>query len=328
MIYLWPFEILFRCLVAFRNFLYSQGLLPIKRLPGKVISIGNISIGGTGKSPLVMYFAKKLLLAGARPVILTRGYKSGLRDDEWQVLRNGHVVAGVARSDVIADEAMMQSMALPEVYVVVGAHRFDAAQEFLKHVTDSSPTHWILDDGFQHRQIHRDMDVVVVDVRKPWGQCLPAGRFREAKFALKRASMVILTKALSQAQADEVSKQVRQINRNCMVYDARFIQAPLRHVTGDVASSDSKYALVCSIANPGDVTEGLKANGLRIESVFAFSDHTRINSERILRGKNNFQCIVTTEKDWARDRRSFEGLGMPVYIAPITIEWHGFEPEF
>jgi tetraacyldisaccharide 4'-kinase len=328
MIYLRPLEILFRCLVAFRNFLYSQGLLPIKRLPGKVISIGNISIGGTGKSPLVIYFAKKLVSSGARPVILTRGYKSGLRDDEWQILRNGQVVAGVSRPDVIADEAMMQSTALPEVYVVIGAHRFEAAQEFLKRVTDSAPTHWILDDGFQHRQIHRDIDVVAVDVRKPWGLCLPAGRFREAKSALKRASMVIMTKALSHAQADLVSTQVRQINQNCLVYDARFLQAPLRHVCGDGTLSDPKYALVCSIANPRDVAEGLKANGVKIASVFAFADHSRIDAARILRGKNNFQCIITTEKDWARDRRAFEGLGIPVYIAPIAIEWQGFEPEF
>jgi len=328
MIYLWPFEMLFRFLVACRNCLYNLQLVPVRRLPGKVISVGNIGIGGTGKSPLVIEFAKKLLLAGGRPVVLTRGYKSGLQEGEWQILRLGKVIGGVSRPEVAADEALMESMALPEAYVVVSANRYMAAQEFLKQMGEWAPTHWILDDGFQHRQIHRDIDVVVVDVRNPWGRCLPVGRFRESKSALKRASVVILTKSVSQVQSEEISKQVRLINQKCLVYEARFAQASVRQVCGDVSEAGENYALVCSIANPKDVAEGLKAKGLSVTSVFAFTDHSRINPERILQAKKNFQRVVTTEKDWARDRHSFERLGMPVFIAPITVEWQGFEPEF
>jgi tetraacyldisaccharide 4'-kinase len=328
MIYLWPFEMLFRFLVACRNFLYNLQLVPVRRLPGKVISVGNIGIGGTGKSPLVIEFAKKLILAGGRPVVLTRGYKSGLQEGEWQILRHGKVIGGVSRPEIAADEALMESMALPEAYVVVCANRHRAAQEFLKQMAEWAPTHWILDDGFQHRQIHRDIDVVVVDVRNPWGRCLPVGRFRESKSALKRASVVILTKSVSQAQSEEISKQVRLINQKCLVYEARFAQASVRQVCGDVSEASENYALVCSIANPKDVAEGLKAKGLSVTSVFAFTDHSRINPDRILQAKKNFQRVVTTEKDWARDRHSFERLGMPVFIAPITVEWQGFEPEF
>ena len=327
MSYLSPVEWLFRCLVACRNFMYQHGLMPVKRLPGKVISVGNIAIGGTGKSPLVMDFAKRLLQAGARPVILTRGYKSGLREGEWQVLRNGQVFAGVSRSEVKADEAMMQSMAAPEIFVVVGSNRYDAAQHFLKLVTGWNPTHWILDDGFQHRQIHRDCDIVVIDVRRPWGPCLPVGRFREPRSALKRASWVVLTKSVSNERSDEVSNQIRKINRNCLVYETNFIQAPLRSVCGDASSSDGDCALVCSIANPEDVVGALKAKGVRIDAVFAFADHSRIDPLKISKSGKSFNRIVTTEKDWARDRQTLESLGLPIFIAPLAIEWRGFEPE-
>ena len=222
--YLWPLEVLFRLLVTFRNALYSLGLMPIKKLPGRVISVGNISIGGTGKSPLVMDFTRSLQLDGARVVVLTRGYKSGLLDDEWQVLYRGQVVAGTSRSGVCADEAMMQSTALQDSFIVVGANRLNAANNFLRYLPSWKPTNWILDDGFQHRQIYRDIDVVVIDARRPWGSCLPVGRFREPKSSLRRAAVVVLTKSTSDLRSDEVSKEIRRLNKYCLVYEARFDQ--------------------------------------------------------------------------------------------------------
>lgn len=321
-------SVLFRVLVNFRNLLYDLGVLPARRLPGVVISVGNISVGGTGKSPLVIDFVRRLIRSDARPVILTRGYKSGLKDGEWQVLKDGVVVAGTSRADIRADEAIMQSGVLPQAYVVVGANRFFAANEFLKWSSNWLPTHWVLDDGFQHRQIERDIDVVVIDARKPWGPCLPAGGFRETIRSLKRATAIVLTKSQNSTQSETVSSRIREINPTCSIYEAKFVQAPLKCVIGVAADKEASYALVCCVANPKDVVEGLGKLGLPIHKIFAFADHARIEPSKILAGERTFNRIVTTEKDWARDRESFERLGIAVDVAPIQTQWCGFEPEF
>lgn len=321
-------SILFRILVNLRNLLYDLGLLRVHRLPGVVISVGNISVGGTGKSPLVIDFVRRLIRSDARPVILTRGYKSGLKDGEWQILKDGIVVAGVNRAEIRADEAMMQSKALTQAYIVVGANRFFAANEFLKWSSNWMPTHWVLDDGFQHRQIGRDIDVVVIDSRKPWGPCLPAGGFRETKQALKRATAIVLTKSQNPTQSETVSSRIREINPTCSIYEARFVQAPLKCVFGVVADKQASYALVCCIANPKDVVDGLGKLGVPVHKIISFADHARIEPRKILAGERTFNRIVTTEKDWARDRESFESLGMPIDVAPLETEWCGFEPEF
>ena len=208
-----PLEWLYRSVILLRNCLYDFHIFKIRRLPGKVISIGNIAVGGTGKSPLVKEVVKQLQGQGFHPAILTRGYKSGLRPGEWQILLNGSVAGGVDRASVRADEARMQSLALPGVHVVVGADRYAAAKIFTENFTDVTVTHWILDDGFQHRSLHRDVDIVVVDVRSPWGRCLPAGLFREGKGSLSRANIVVLTKAQTQNDSARVKNEILGINQ-------------------------------------------------------------------------------------------------------------------
>ena len=328
MIWLSPLELLYRLVVYVRNALYDLMIIRQNKLDGIVISVGNISLGGTGKSPVVKDIASRLETAGARPVILTRGYKSGLQTHEWQVLLNGIVVAGVSRNDVIADEAMMQSLALPTTYVVIGARRFNAAKMFLSVVAGASPTHWILDDGFQHRSIYRDHDLVILDARQPWGQCIPLGRFREPKSSLKRATTVIISKAQTKEQVMKVRDTLRQINPSCDVQEVRFFQDPIRLVSNASSRRVDSYALVCGVASPDDVLQELKSQNLSIKKVFINPDHGRVDPEKIS-VNGEFQGIVTTEKDWARDRSRLSSLGIPIFVVPLRLEWVGdFSPEY
>lgn len=321
MMWLVPLEMIYRLIVYIRNRLFDLGILRQRRLNGVVISVGNIAVGGTGKSPIVKDIASRISSAGAKPVILTRGYKSGMRPHEWQILLNGAVVAGVSRNDVIADEAMMQSIALPNIYVVVGAQRFKAARMFLSIFKDISPTHWILDDGFQHRSLYRDHDLVVLDARMPWGDCLPAGRFREPKWSLKRATSVIISKAETIEELTELRDTVRQLNPSCPIHAVKFVQDSIRLMSGSPAQKINSYALVCSVAQPDDVLNDLRSQNLSVTKSFFNQDHERIDPQKISIQQNVFQAIVTTEKDWARDRFRLATLGVPIFVAPLRLEW-------
>jgi tetraacyldisaccharide 4'-kinase len=329
MIWLKPLEVLYRFVVWVRNALYDLKLLPEWSLPGTVISIGNIALGGTGKSPLVMSVARRIREMGGEPVILTRGYKSGLRSGEWQVYLNGRVVAGISRPSVKPDEAVMQSRELQNTYVIVGSQRYAAARAFLQDLKLTSPTHWILDDGFQHRRLKRDHDVVILDARRPWGPCLPAGRFREPISALARATTVVVGKSTSPEQIVALMNHLRSLYPKLELCSVTFKQGPLRLACGEAPHTNrERFALVCGVANPDDVAHQLRSAGVNLVKVFNNPDHTSFNVRDVLAERLSFTSIVTTEKDWARDQESFESLGIAVYVAPLDLEWVHGPPKF
>ena len=329
MIWLKPLEVLYLLVVWVRNTLYDLNLLPTYSLPGTVISIGNIALGGTGKSPLVMSIARRLREMGGEPVILTRGYKSGLRSGEWQVYLNGRVVAGISRPSVKPDEAVMQSRELQNTYVIVGSQRYAAAMAFLHDHKGIAPTHWILDDGFQHRCLKRHYDVVILDARCPWGACLPVGRFREPITALARATTVVIGKSSSPEQIDALMNRLGALYPKLELCSVTFNQGPMRLACGEAPRTNCEsFALVCGVANPDDVAYQLRSAGVNLVKVFNNPDHSSFNVGDVLAERLSFTSIVTTEKDWARDQESFESLGIPVYVAPLHLHWVHGPPKF
>jgi tetraacyldisaccharide 4'-kinase len=329
MIWLKPLDVLYRLVVWVRNVLYDLNLIPTFSLPGTVISIGNIALGGTGKSPLVISIARRIREMGGEPVILTRGYKSGLRSGEWQVYLNGRVVAGTSRASVKPDEAVMQSRELQNTYVIVGSRRYAAAMAFLKDLKGIAPTHWILDDGFQHRRLKRDHDVVILDARCPWGPCLPAGRFREPSTALVRATTVVVGKSNSPEQIVALMNHLRSLYPKLELCSVTFKQGPLRLACGQAPYTNSeRFALVCGVANPDDVANQLRSSGVNLVKVLNNPDHSSFNVRDVLAERLSFTSIITTEKDWARDQESFESLGIPVYVVPLLLDWVHGPPKF
>ena len=166
--------VLFAFLSHMRNLLYDRAFLKARRLPAKVISVGNIMVGGTGKSPMVIALARYYQSRGERVAILTRGYRSRLKSRDYIVLKNGAFQMGSTYIEESgADEALMQSFLLVDVPVIVGARRFAAAVEFLRNTPNSQhPTIYILDDGFQHRKIARDLDIAIALILEAKGGVL------------------------------------------------------------------------------------------------------------------------------------------------------------
>jgi tetraacyldisaccharide 4'-kinase len=320
----------FGVIVFLRNFLFNFGILRINNLPGKVVSVGNIAVGGTGKSPTVIALASELISNNYKVVILTRGYKGGLARSDWMVLLNGNKIAGNAKDSANPDEALMQSKELKDVPVVVGANRYKNALKWLEVCKSTSKLElnslvWILDDGFQHRAIHRDLDIVLLDSKRPFGALMPKGLFREATESLSRADVVLFTRAdHSHPQKGDFSF-VSAVNPKAYIAKVKmFFDNPLlasnsfEEVDSSHESLQSKrFMLVAGIANPDQFIAAVLSKGLTIVSKKIQGDHESFELDSLLGLVSSCDCVITTAKDFARNQAVFEHLGRPVYVLPM-----------
>ena len=178
--------------VQLRNILYTYGIFKARRLPCRVISVGNIVVGGTGKTPAVIAIAKHLQREGMRVAILLRGYKRRVREKVTIVSDGEKVCTSPIES---GDEAYMMAKHLRNVPIIVGKCRYSAGQVALERFKVDV---LLLDDGFQHRQLERDVDILTIPTTHPFGspeKLLPAGTLREPLTALRRADLILLTHA-------------------------------------------------------------------------------------------------------------------------------------
>lgn len=323
-----PFSWIFNALVFMRNQGFDLGIFKSVKLRGTVVSVGNIAVGGTGKSPVVTAVAKDILAAAGSPAIVTRGYRSGLRRGEWQVLLHGKVIAGEERSDVVADEATMQSLALPDVPVIVGSKRHDAIHNFLSACPGFKITHWILDDGFQHRQIARNIDIVLLDAREPAGALMPAGRFREPLSSLKRATHILITKAENADQVTAAKKLISSVNVHCEIAEITFSALAPLQVSGEAESKPASWGLVAGIAKPLDFERSAASLQIDVAQKLYVADHGRFPDAGLRLLEQHCDAILTTEKDFARSGSLFKSMKIPTFVLPLSIQWTGAKPRY
>ena len=183
-----PFSWLFRVGVRLRNMAFDHAWLITRELPCPVISVGNLTVGGTGKTPMVIYLAEKIQKMGFKPAILSRGYRRKGK---------GTTIVSDGRKPPLdytesGDEPALMAQRLPKIPIVVDEIRFRGGTHLVRKF---DPDVVILDDGFQHRWLHRDLDIVLMDAASPFsdGKMLPAGRLREPPKNLKRADLVAIT---------------------------------------------------------------------------------------------------------------------------------------
>jgi tetraacyldisaccharide 4'-kinase len=313
--FLLPVSWLYAWLLRFRRQLYARGFLSSFRLPGQVISIGNIEAGGTGKSPLTIEICEVLRARGARPAILTRGYRSGLSSKESAVLLGTDVLQKPQNSlSFFADEGRMQAARLGDVPIIVGSDRWFAAQRYLEH--HPAPTHWILDDGFQHLRLQRDFDIVLLDANDPFGNgnLLPAGSLREMPSTLKKADWVIFTRAGDTMPQDDVYGRPTSA--------VRFVTGNPRSIKdrGDWLQVKS-WVLASGIARPERLEADLRERNFPLAEVLRFPDHETFDKTLVTQTMKKAEALVTTEKDYWRERSFFDNAPFPVYVLPLTLDW-------
>lgn len=183
------FSFFYRMAVGLRNNLYDQGVLKVVKISRPVISVGNITVGGTGKTPMVIYLAKHFQQARLAPVVITRGY-GGRRREKLTIVSDGQKI--MAGHETVGEEAILLAESLPGVAVIVSPDKVRAAEAAVDHFRADLV---ILDDAFQHRRIFRDLDILLLDFFRPLGNGLvfPGGPMREAPEGLARADVIVFT---------------------------------------------------------------------------------------------------------------------------------------
>ncbi|HYL46880.1 MAG TPA: tetraacyldisaccharide 4'-kinase [Candidatus Limnocylindrales bacterium] len=289
---LWPLALPYGAAAHLRARAYRRGILQQQRLPGVVVSVGNLTVGGTGKTPMVLWIAERALAEEKRVGILTRGYRGEIAPNASRDSAGVH-----STSDEVQ---LLQARLGDRVAFGVGANRFARGMELA-----SRGVNWfILDDGFQHLQLARDVDIVLIDATDPFGggRVLPAGRLREPRTALERADIVVITRSL---HAPAVEAAVRRDSDAPIFYaraELESVAAPFHPHLSEADARARKLFAFCGIGNPSAFIADLRDWGFQIVGHRFFPDHHRYSEgdiraiERVARAAGA-EGVISTEKD-------------------------------
>jgi tetraacyldisaccharide 4'-kinase len=314
----------YRLIINFRNWLYDHKILKEVTLPCPVISVGNITVGGTGKTPCVIMLAQMLQENGFKPAILSRGY-GGKSIHPVNVVSDGHKI--LLDSETAGDEPFLIAQILKGIPVITGAKRIvtgeTAINQFGANVL-------ICDDAMQHRKIFRDINLVLLDSQslRVNNHILPRGRLREPITELKRASAFVLTRTDESQQTNNTIEKLVQ-NENIPIFMS--IHKPKDMVKGDYSAqwpisilAGKKVCAFCGIAKPDSFKKTLLDAGAQVLSFDIFSDHHRYNKNELEKIKTRFiDCradfLISTQKDGTRLQELPEYLTM-IYMLRIELE--------
>jgi tetraacyldisaccharide-1-P 4'-kinase len=287
-----PLSWLYTVGIQLRNVLYTHGVFKARRLPCRVISVGNITVGGTGKTPTVITIVKYLQREGIRVVVLLRGYKRHAREKVTIVSDGEKVCVSPAES---GDEAYMMAENLNGVPVIVGKCRYLAGQVALERFKVDV---LLLDDGFQHRQLARDLDILTLSATHPFGSpemLIPAGTLREPPSSLRRADLILLTHADTPDISEHIKKLVEPLAPNTPVLTSVHQPTHLYPLAVSNQQNSNEPSVVRNMRhslNENPFTESRKP----MDTDSHFSDIKELKGKRILAvcGIGNPEAFVAT----------------------------------
>ncbi len=321
---LYPASVVYGAFASFYHFLYDSGILPGRGLPVPVISVGNITAGGTGKTPMVEHLARRFS-TGRKAVILSRGY--GRMSRGIQIVSDGRNL--LLSPHQSGDEPFLLAGRLPQTAVVVGKDRALAGKYAIRELGAEL---LILDDGYQHRSLKRDLDIVTINARAPfgYGHFLPRGLLRESERNLRRADIFVLTRVdgLGKERLDSIKSRLRLINPQAPVVES--IHCP-RHLKR-LGSSECRplsmikgqdIAALSSVVDYQSFEGILTGLGANIRRAFRYTDHfwyrdADIGEISSLAASANASLIITTEKDAVRLPAN-RNWAMPVFALIIEL---------
>ena len=312
-------------MASIRRWSYARGLLQSKRLSAPVISVGNLSVGGTGKTPTVAWLVEQLAERGHSAAVLTRGYG---RSD-----RALHLITAGERADprVLGDEPAMLagrfSATAPRTVIAVGADRYTTGQLVEQRAT---PDFLILDDGFQHIQLARSLNIVLLDAGRPFGNghTIPLGRLRETPASLRAADVVVVTRCHPDLEYSTLDRMIRRRNGGVKVFHSRMTvkrlvdfsdgrSYPLKTLVG------KRVAAFCGLGSPRSFFFEARRLGCELVLERAFRDHHKYSERDVasLRREamqEDADAFMTTEKD-AMNLGDPDRLALRVFVLQIDL---------
>jgi len=314
-----PFALLYSFIVQFRNALFNRRVFKAWKSPIPVVSIGNLSAGGTGKTPLVDWVVKYYLSIGCKPAIVSRGY---LRESKGvQLVSDGQKI--LLGSKEAGDETAMLAWNNPDAIVMVANKRKKAVVAITRYFAQRGPSVIILDDAFQHRQIDRALNIAVINAGEPFfkAKMLPEGRLREPLNNLSRANLIVLNKITDRKQADAIKKELEKTGHP--IVQARLKIGELVCFSGEFHTPDEaileknpNFLAFAGIASPESFLDSLTKEGINVVAHHFYKDHEPYSAKKLHTVRKEAErrelSLVTTEKDY------FRMLGRPELIRIIT----------
>ena len=321
---LFPFAILFGAILRVRNWLYDRNYIKTTRFNIPIINVGNISVGGTGKSPMVEFLVNELK-STYKVATLSRGYKRRTK---------GYLLADASTTAIeLGDEPMQFHIKHPDVSVAVGEERIVAVPQLLYDKPDTQVI--ILDDAFQHRAITAGLSIILTNYDDLYTRdfYLPTGDLRDNPSSANRADCIVVTKCpadLTQKQADAIRKEIDPLPNQQVFFTTIQYGTPYHIFTGDHANltKEMEVLLVCGIANPTPLTNYIMEHTFTYDALY-YSDHHIFTIDELQEMRDRFakirtekKIMLTTEKDAVRLMKFNEELAsLPLYVMPIAVNF-------
>ena len=317
-----PFSALYSLATRLRLAAYRRHLFSVSKLDAAVISVGNITTGGTGKTPLVEWACRILAEERKRVCVLTRGYRRQNPNQQVVVSDGNKVLADVAAA---GDEPLLLARNLLGIAAVVcSTNRSEAGRWALDNLQSEV---FVLDDGFQHLQLARDLNIVTIDATNPWGDgLLPYGHLREPLGGLARADCVLLTRTDQSTDLASLTTTLKKIVGQTPIFRSRMVTSALHRLDGETVDSASSVsqpiAAFCGVGNPKSFFDHLRREGYELAFERSFPDHfnyQQADVENIIAEAKakGAASILTTAKDAVKlSSLHFE---LPCYVLDIRI---------
>ncbi len=334
-IILFLFSIFYFCGYKIRLFLYKTGILKTNKLSIKVISIGNLTSGGTGKTPLSIEIANYLIKNENKVAVLSRGYKRRLREES-----NGNNILVSDGQEILSDyersgdEPYLIAKNVPKAIVISGTDRVLNAKSAIKLGADIL----ILDDGFQYLKLQRDENILIIDSMNPFdnGLLLPAGELRELPDSIKRATAIVLSNTQNIKPTDTLFNLIKKHSPNKPIIEINYTIKSLKGInivkTLNINELTDKNIIAFSgIGNPESFEKSLTNIGFKITKHLVYPDHHNYEFDDITKiieyaVKNKIENIITTEKDAIKIGLFIEGAPVTFWHTVLEIKWETSDP--
>ncbi|MBF0225551.1 MAG: tetraacyldisaccharide 4'-kinase [Desulfobacterales bacterium] len=345
-ILLYLLSLVYGLIIKFRLFLFRINILKSNKLNCNVISVGNITAGGTGKTPMTIYISEQITKIGYKCSVISRGYK-GKESNKGGVVCDGKNI--LMTPEMAGDEPVLISEHLKNIPVVIGQNRFESGKLSLNLF---KPDVIILDDAFSHIQLNRNINLVLLDASHPFGNnhLLPRGILREPLSSLKRADAVIITRSqyLTDTEKTHLLEKVQKyLSTNVPIFLSKhtpYIYKIIKNaetifnhrinqncLTNEIELIKNKEILAFSgIAKNNEFKKSLEYLGFKVKKFKDFPDHYRYNKqdlEDIIKESNDIEAIATTDKDYVKLDKKFNSKKMLIVIS-VKISFGRYEEKF